>query len=138
MRPARAQRWLAWGVCASYMCGFASTYTQISGLAGPRGVFPVADLPRGFLPLLLRPFRRPDVGIDAVCLAGMALSAAGMATARARSNSIMGILWWLYTSLCPDDPPLLQDAGFVAFLTAPFLTGKVRPPLTHRRQATGS
>ena len=105
------------GVIFNYI-QFLLPFPAVSGLQGPRGIIPLHVLPKQSLTLLLRPFNRPDVGMDVICIAGMVSSAIGILTARGRNFVNMSSLWWLYTSLKPDDPPMLQDAGFVALVTA--------------------
>ena len=90
----------------------------VAGLQGPSGIIPLELLPKQSLTLLLRPFCRPDVGMDLICLAGMGSSIVGILVPRGRSAINMAALWWLYTTLKPDDPPMLQDVGFVAIITA--------------------
>jgi hypothetical protein len=113
-----AARALTWGTSLSYLCAFASNYQQTSGLQDIDGIIPVR-LPRAQRPLLIRLFRRADIGISTTCLCGMVISIAGVISRRYRSSGTMAALWYLYTTLQPDDPPLLQDVGFIAALLAP-------------------
>ena len=113
-----ARRAVTLGASLSYLCAFCSNYQQTSGLQSPEGIIPVGRS-RPELPLLMWPFRRADIGIDVLCLCGMGVSAACVVSRRCRTSEVMLLLWYLFTTLQPDDPPLLQDAGFVAVLLAP-------------------
>ena len=64
-----------------------------------------------------------------LCILGMIGSAAAVIDRRCRSSIDLGVLWWLYTSMSPDDPPMLADAGFVAVLAAPYSRASHKPSL---------
>eukprot|EP01052_Picozoa_sp_SAG31_P050375 SAG31_NODE_11465_length_1027_cov_1.072198_1_plen_233_part_10 len=123
-----AARAYTWSTCGAYLVSFASSYTQIAGMHGPQGILPVRVLmTKSSMPMLLRYFERPDLAMDAVCIAGSLLAGAGLVTRRARSSIALGALWWFYNSIqrvMNHDPPLLFEAGFIAILAAhPTATG---------------
>ena len=54
--------------------------------------------------------------IDILCLSGMILSFSSVVHRKYRTMLDMSLLWYMYSMLKPDDPPLLEDAGFLACL----------------------
>ena len=85
-------------LCATYLVAFASVFAQVPGLFGPDGLLPISTAYR--LPVLLRRFHRaPDLGLEALCLAGVGLSGLGVVWARFRSVPFLAGLWWLYRSI---------------------------------------
>lgn len=121
-------RWLSFGLSAVYLAAFASLWCQVPGLFGAEGLLPLTD---GYvsLPWLLRRFRDPAVGMEAVCCVGTAVSALGMVSARVRCGPVLGLLWWIYRSVyrCGGDflgfqwDILLLEAGLLGVLSAPLL-----------------
>jgi len=104
-------------------------------------------------PLVVRYFGTVEAGAEAVCLVGIfgsmrpqhphrrlnllptptptltstcdksSTPLRAMMDKRARASPELLILWYLYSVMRPDDPPLLQDAGFMAALMAPLRLG---------------
>ena len=85
----------------------------------------------------MRPFADADLGADLTCLLGIWLSSHGVLSAKARTDGDMLALWGLYTTMRPDDPPFLHDAGFAAVLMAPPHRGLIETPIDRRRRRYG-
>ena len=116
------ERIFTWGVSFSYLCGFASLYVQIEGLQGNKGIIPMSKRRLQFTSFLFNnPFfeKKPDLSIDTLCISGLILSFSSLMHRKYRTMTDMISLWYLYSCLKPDDPPLLEDAGFLACLVAP-------------------
>ena len=113
------ERIFTWGVSFSYLCGFASMYIQIDGLQGNKGIIPMSKRRLKYTSRLFnnKQFKKkPDMVIDILCLSGMILSFSSVVHRKYRTMLDMSLLWYMYSMLKPDDPPLLEDAGFLACL----------------------
>ena len=116
------ERIFTWGVSFSYLCGFASMYIQIDGLQGNKGIIPMSKRRLKYTSRLFnnKQFKKkPDMVIDILCLSGMILSFSSVVHRKYRTMLDMSLLWYMYSMLKPDDPPLLEDAGFLACLVTP-------------------
>lgn len=116
------ERIFTWGVSFAYLCGFSSLYIQIEGLQGNKGIIPMSKRRLQFTSFLFNnPFfgKKPDLAIDILCLSGLILSFSSLMHRKYRTMTDMISMWYLYSCLKPDDPPLLEDAGFLACLVAP-------------------
>ena len=116
------ERGFTFGVSFCYLGAFSSMYCQINGLQSPNGIIPrrSSGTTATALPWYFWPFgARPDLGCDVLCLSGIFLSALGIVDRRARTKVDLTLLWYFYLQMRPEDPPLLNDAGFVALVVAP-------------------
>lgn len=129
-----------WSMASIYLFAFASLYIQIPGLYGEDGIKPVR-IPRVQTPLLeklkdipsllwLAPSLSigPQQGLELICLLGALLSLGAVLLSGLRDCLVYFCLWALYLSLYTvggdflhsEWDSLLLEAGFLAFLVAPW------------------
>ncbi|KAF4079810.1 hypothetical protein AMELA_G00182560 [Ameiurus melas] len=129
-----------WSMASIYLFAFASLYIQIPGLYGEDGVKPVR-IPQVKTPLLeklqdvpsllwLAPALNigPQQGLELICLLGALLSLGAVLLSGLRDSLVYFCLWALYLSLYTvggdflhsEWDHLLLEAGFLAFLVAPW------------------
>ncbi|XP_072529060.1 lipase maturation factor 2b [Salminus brasiliensis] len=131
-----------WSLAIVYLFAFASIYIQIPGLCGDDGVVPVRLLvPRTPSPLLEQLQAAPSLFwlgptlglgpqqcLEIICLLGVLLSLGAVLLGALRDSLVYLCLWALYLSLYTvggdflhsEWDSLLLEAGFLAFLVAPF------------------